>query len=132
MATLVSPQRAWNIAARTAHIGITGVLLGGHVFNVSASRLLPFLYSAIATGVVLALIELYPNWRGLFELRTLVLGAKLLMLTAIPWLWDYRVSILVFVLVLASVGSHMPGRFRHFSVIERRNMKPMRDTTAVI
>jgi hypothetical protein len=28
----------------------------------------------------------------------------------IPWLWDYHVAILVVVIIIASVGSHMPGR----------------------
>jgi hypothetical protein len=120
MAAVVSPLRAFNIAVRTAHLGIAGVLLGGHVFKVAASHLLPFLYFVIVTGAALSVIELYPDWRGLFELRSLILGAKLLMLAAIPWFWDYRVAILVFVLVLASVGSHMPRRLRHLSLLESR------------
>ncbi|MBV8072634.1 MAG: hypothetical protein JO270_22210, partial [Acidobacteriaceae bacterium] len=114
------------------HIGITGVLFGGHCFNVAASRLLPFLYLAIATGAALAVIETYPDWRGLFELRSLLLGAKLLMLCAIPWFWAYRVTILALVLTLASVGSHMPRRFRHFSVLEWRNTKAIGDNPALI
>ena len=120
MAAVVSPLRASNIAVRTAHIGITGVLLGGHFFGIAASRLLPILYLAILTGVVLAAIELYPDWRALFEVRTLVIGAKLLMLCSIPFLWDFRVAILVIVLVLASAGSHMPRRLRHFSILNGR------------
>jgi hypothetical protein len=116
MAAVVPPLRASNIAVRSAHIGITGVLLGGHFFGIAASRLLPILYLAILTGAVLAAIEIYPDWRGLFELRTLVIGAKLLALCFIPFLWDYRVTILVVVLALASAGSHMPRRLRHFSI----------------
>jgi len=120
MAVVVSALRGSNIAVRTAHIGITGVLLGGHFFGIAASRLLPILYVAILTGAALAAIEIYPDWRGLFELRTLVLGAKLLLLCSIPFLWDHRVAILAVVLVLASAGSHMPRRLRHFSI---RNLR---------
>jgi hypothetical protein len=45
---------------------------------------------------------------------------KLLLLASIPWLWDYRVSILAVVVVIASAGSHMPARFRYFSLLPGR------------
>ncbi len=35
--------RAWNISVRTAHLAAMGVLLGGHAFDVSKCRLLPWL-----------------------------------------------------------------------------------------
>ena len=37
-------QRACNIAFRTVHIAATGILLGGHVFDVEQSRLRGSLY----------------------------------------------------------------------------------------
>ena len=43
---------------------------------------------------------------------------KLALLVLIPWLWEYRVAILAVVIVLASVGSHMPARFRYYSWLE--------------
>ena len=45
---------------------------------------------------------------------------KLALLCLMPWLWEYRVAILALVIVLASVGSHMPARFRYFSVLHGR------------
>ena len=33
--------------------------------------------------------------------------------------WDYRLPILLAVVVIASVGSHMSGRFRYYSVLYR-------------
>ncbi len=49
-----------------------------------------------------------------------MIGVKLILLSLIPWLWDYRVPILGVVIVIACVGSHMPARFRYYSVIHRR------------
>jgi|SRR5271166_64150 len=117
MAPAISATRAWNIAFRTAHIGVTGVLLGGHVFQIPAVRLLPFLYFSILTGAALGIIDIFPDWHGLFEIRSLAIAAKLLMMGSIPWLWSYRVAILVGVLVIASASSHMPRRLRHFSIL---------------
>ena len=118
MATALTPSRAWNILLRTAHIAVTGMLLGGHFFGISAGRLLPLLYIAILTGAALGIAEVYPNWRGLFEVRSLVIASKLLLLCLVPLIWNYRVGILIIVLVMASAGSHMPRRIRHYSVLE--------------
>jgi hypothetical protein len=46
--------------------------------------------------------------------------AKILLMCLIPWIWEYRVTILMLIVVIASVGSHMPGRFRYYSVLHRR------------
>jgi hypothetical protein len=48
---------------------------------------------------------------------------KLGLLLLIPLAWDARVPILFTVVAVASIGSHMPGRYRHYSVYYRRNMK---------
>ena len=112
--------RAWNIAFRTAHIGVTGVLFGGHVFNVDAERLAVWLYLTILTGGLLVAIEVYPSCRWCYQGRGVFVFCKLMLLCLIPWLWNYRVAILVVVIIVASVGSHMPGRFRYYSLVHRK------------
>jgi len=119
-APALSASRAWNIAVRTVHIGVTGALFGGHVFAVPAQRLLPFLYLTILSGIALFVAELYPEWRRVFEVRTAMIVAKLALLCLIPWLWTCRVPILIAVIVIASIGSHMPRRYRYYSILDRR------------
>jgi hypothetical protein len=132
MPPAVSASRAWNIALRTAHIGVTGMLLGGHFFGIAAGRLLPLLYMAILTGAALGIAEIYPNWRSAFEVRSLVIAAKVLILCLVPLLWTYRLAILMVVMVMASAGSHMPRRFRHYSVLEHQNVKAMGESPGAI
>jgi hypothetical protein len=127
----LSASRACNIALRTAHIGATGILLGGHFFGVAAGRLLPMLYMAILSGAALAVAEVYPNWRSVFEVRSLVIASKVIVLCLVPLLWNYRVAILFVVLMMASAGSHMPRRFRHYSVVEQ-NVKAMGESPGAI
>ncbi len=122
MAPGLSASRAWNIVLRTAHIAVTGILLGGHFFGIAAERLLPLLYMAILTGGALGAAEVYPNWRGVFEIRSLVIASKVLLLCFVPLLWNHRVAILIVVLAMASAGSHMPRRCRHYSVLEHKNV----------
>ena len=47
----------------------------------------------------------------------LFLLLKLAMLCVIPFAWSYRLPILIAVIVIGSVGSHMPKKFRHYSLI---------------
>jgi hypothetical protein len=114
--------RWWNIAARTVHIAATGVLLGGHVFDQPASALLPLLLVAIATGVALIAIEMYPSAHWAHQVCALMVYVKLGLLCAVPFAWAYRVPILLVVVAIASIGAHMPRKFRHYSVVYRKVM----------
>ena len=115
----MSLTRACNIGFRTAHIGVTGVLFGGHVFETAKERLYLWLCLSIATGAVLIALEASWQLRWLHQGRGLMVLAKLALLCAAAWLWEFRVYLFVVVIVLASVGSHMPARFRYYSVIYR-------------
>ena len=44
---------------------------------------------------------------------------KLALLCVVPLAWDYRLPMLLAVVVLASVGSHMSARYRYYSVVYR-------------
>jgi hypothetical protein len=114
----LSAGRLANVAARTVHLGVTSVLVGGHVFDVSRPRLVPWLYATIATGVVLVFLEAFPRWRWWHEGRGALVLVKLGLMALIPWCWDQRAWLLAAIILLASVGSHMPARFRYYSWIE--------------
>jgi len=110
-------RRWWSIGLRTVHLIAIGILLGGHAFNAPAAQLRPLLYLAIATGCLMAGLESYPNLHFLVEGAGALLLLKLALLCAIPFAWGYRVPILLVVVVLASVGSHMSARLRHYSFL---------------
>lgn len=111
--------RAWNVGARTVHLAATGTLLGGHVFGVAADTLWPWLGVAIASGAVMLAVELYTSFDWLAQVGGLAVVLKLALLCVIPFAWPARVPILFVVVVIAGVGAHMPGRFRHYSLLYR-------------
>lgn len=115
--------RALNVASRTVHLAAIGVLVGGHFFAAPVERLEPWLWLAIASGTALMAIEMYGSLDWLAQGSGLFVLVKLALLAATPFLWAWRVPILFAVLAIAAVGSHMPGRYRHYSLIYRRNMK---------
>jgi len=65
-------ERAMRIGLRTAHIAVTGILLGGHVFGVDAARLVPWLWATLLTGGAFVAVELYGTCAWLAEVRGLL------------------------------------------------------------
>jgi hypothetical protein len=116
-------SRTWNILTRTGHLAVAGVVVGGHAFDVPAEAVRPMLYAVIGTGLVLTFLEAYPNLFWWHQGRGVMVLAKLALLCAVPFAWDYRLPILLGVVVLASVGSHMPARFRYHSILLGRMIK---------
>lgn len=111
--------RGISILFRTVHIAAIGILLGGHVFAVPASRLLPFLYLSIISGAGLIGIELYSSCKWVYQGKGILVLIKLLVVAAAAVFWEQRVWLLLIALVMGSVGSHMPGRFRYYSIRHR-------------
>ena len=117
---LLPHARAISIAFRTFHIAAIGILLGGHLFAVPASRLLLWLYLSLISGAGLIGIELYSSCKWLYQGKGVLVLLKLLLVAAVAVFWEQRVWLLLAVLVIGSVGSHMPGRFRYYSFLHRR------------
>ena len=113
--------RAGSIALRTFHLASFGILLGGHAFAIEADRLLPALYLTIASGIGLIAIEVYViGLYWLFLGKGIMVLLKLAILLAVPSFWEYRLLFVLSVVVIASVGSHMPARYRHYSFLHGR------------
>jgi hypothetical protein len=102
------------------HIAAIGILLGGHVFAVPDMRLLAFLYLSIVSGAGLIGIELYSSCKWFYQGKGLLVLIKLLLVAAVAVFWEQRVWLLLLAVVIGSVGSHMPGRFRYYSIWHRR------------
>lgn len=110
--------RAWSIAFRTLHLAAFGLLLGGHAFSVDTEKLFPYLWLTILSGLGLIALEVYAA--GLYWLflgKGIMVVVKLGILLAVPLFWEQRLALLLLVVVVASVGSHMPARFRHYSLL---------------
>lgn len=106
------------------HLGAFAVLVGGHVWHVEPARLVPALWATIASGAMLLAAEWIGAPRWLVEVRGALTLLKLVLLAAVPLLWQHRVPLLLAVIVVASVGAHLPRRFRHASLLPRLGTIP--------
>ena len=116
----IPAHRLLGVVLRTAHLLTIGAVLGGHVFDVDPTRIVPFVIAAIVSGAALMALELASTCAWLFMGKGVAVLVKLALLGAVPLFWEYRVALLVAVTVIAGVGSHMSSRFRHYSFLTRR------------
>lgn len=117
-------ERGWNIAFRTAHLVGFGLLLGGHAWGIEPERLRTALWAVVISGAGLAGLELYKTARWLVLGKGLAVLLKLSLLLLVPIFWEARLPLLLAVTVIASIGSHMPARYRHYSLLDRRVLAP--------
>jgi hypothetical protein len=119
-----SHRRSVRIALRTTHILATGVFLGGHIFGADAGRIEPWLWFSIISGLLLFATDLHASFTTLFEVHGVMVILKILLLIAVPMFWEYRVELLITILVIGSISSHMPGRYRHRLVLFSDRLAP--------
>jgi hypothetical protein len=112
--------RALRTGLRTAHLVAFGALYGGHVYGAEGEALFPALIATAASGGALALLEIsrHPVW--LVQVRGLATMLKLGLLLLVPLFWNLRLVWLTAAIVIGGVSSHMPGRFRYYSVAHGR------------
>lgn len=107
-------RRWFRISCRSLHLLTMGVLVGGHVWGATAEDLRPWLVGVVLSGAGLMATDVFQNVGYLREVRGAVQLAKIALVAAVALLWEYRVAVLVAVVVLSGVVSHMPGRYRYW------------------
>ena len=113
-------SRGVRIALRTAHLLSFSVLFGGHWFGLPRVELMPWLYWAIFSGAGLIALELWAGFDWALQLAGCLVLLKLVILALVPVFWEWRVALLAAVMVIGSVGSHMPASLRHFPIFAQK------------
>lgn len=110
-------MRWLGILVRTGHIGVAAVFFGGCVLHVPYVQLALWHHLTIATGGTLLILEWLhdPRWphrgKGLLGILHLCLAVIIHLTPAftVPLLWV--------IVITGGIGSHMPRRFRHWSML---------------
>ena len=109
-------NRGISIAFRTLHLLGSSLLVGGHAFGAEPQRLIGLLYLTVGSGLGLMVLELYRSCDWVYQgMGLLVIVKTAITVLAGVW-WEQRVPLLCVVIVLGSVGSHMPADYRHYSL----------------
>ncbi len=109
-------NRGVSIAFRTLHLLGSSLLIGGHAFGADPQRLIPLLYLTVGSGLGLIALELYRSCDWVYQGMGLLVILKTAITVLAGFWWEERVPLLCLVVVLGSVGSHMPAGYRHYSL----------------
>jgi len=102
------------------HVAAMALVLGGAAFEVPAERVLVPIVVTAASGVVLLGIELYRAPTFAVQGNGIAVWLKLAFLSLGVCLPSARFEWYLAATIISSIGSHMPGRFRHYSFVQRR------------
>ncbi|MEE8396391.1 MAG: hypothetical protein V3S29_10075, partial [bacterium] len=82
----------------------------------------PF-WGTVVSGSVFVLVELHCSFVFLLQLKGLAVVAKMLLLAAAGFTSEGALGLLIVAIVIGGISSHMPGRFRYYSIFHGREVK---------
>ena len=110
-----SASRIAQVVLRSAHIAAMGLVLGGIYLGGGFEQLRGPILLTIASGLLLAAVDLAKGPEFLLQGSGAALLLKLALL-GLGNVWSgARLEWYLAATVAASIGAHMPGAWRHFS-----------------
>lgn len=136
--------RTAKVLLRTVHVAAMGLVLGGLAYGAPEAALVAPVVLTVASGALLLAADLAESCVFLYQgagVLTILKLALVLLGALVP---AGRLPLYLAATVVASVGSHMSGRLRHYSFVHRRVLwrdevppgpgpaenRPVRGTTA--
>lgn len=110
-------KRWLNILFRTGHTGVASVLFGGTILKVQPAQLTVWHQLTIIGGMALLVLEWRHNQSWPHRGMALLVYAHILFVALIHLLPELSIPLLWAVLISGSVGSHMPRKYRHWSIL---------------
>jgi len=118
------PAQRWvRISVRTWHLLSMGYLLGGAGLGVPLVELHFGLWGTLASGLVFVALELYASGVWLLQLKGQAVILKLLLLGAAMTATGSPLPYLIAAVIIGGISSHMPGRYRYYSLFHGRELK---------
>jgi hypothetical protein len=113
-------SRACQVGARTVHVAAMGLVLGGIAFAAPHSALALPIALAVASGLLLLGIDLWKGDGYFTHGSGLAVLLKLALLGLGQLFPAARLECYLAATAVASIGSHMPRTWRHWSFLPRR------------
>jgi hypothetical protein len=113
-----------QVLLRTAHLMAMGLLLGGLALGGDAQRLRHAIAGTVLSGLLLLALDLAKGTTVLTQGSGAAVLLKLLLLGLGNLFPGARLGWYLAATAVASIGAHMPGSWRHFSLIHGKVLTP--------
>lgn len=108
---------------RTLHLVSMALLTGGVAVGLSVEQLTLGLWGTLGSGLLFLLFEMCHSCIYLVQLKGVVVLAKMLLMAGALAFPGASLPLFVLAIVTGGIGSHMPARFRHYSLLHGREIK---------
>jgi len=115
--------RPAQVGLRTLHIMAMGLVLGGVALGAGHDRLRTAILATLLSGALLFALDLAKGSTVIYHGSGVAVLLKLALLGLGNLVPQSRLEWYLAATAVASIGSHMPGSWRHFSLIHWRVIK---------
>jgi hypothetical protein len=115
--------RPFQVGLRTLHILAMALVLGGVALGAAHDRLKASIAATVLSGVLLFALDLAKGTTVLTQGSGAAVLLKLVLLGLGNLVPQQRLGWYLAATAVASIGSHMPGNWRHFSLIHGKVIK---------
>jgi len=113
--------KRWSkISLRTLHLLALAGVGGGILFGIDKDLWINYWWLAMASGVLMMLIDIISNPVWLVQIRGVVIYVKLILLACLGIYPQWDSFILAVIIVISAIISHAPGKLRYYSVYHRQ------------
>lgn len=113
-------KRWTKISLRTLHLLSVAGVGGGILFGLGKELWINYWWLALASGVLMMLIDVISNPVWLIQVRGASIFFKLALLAILGQYPDWDGTLIVVVIIISAVISHAPGKLRYFSFYHRK------------
>jgi hypothetical protein len=121
-------KRWTKISLRTLHLLAVAGVGGGVLFGLEKDLWLNYWWLALASGVLMMLIDIISNPVWVVQVRGLVIFLKLILLMFLGGSQAWDSTLLIVIIVISAVISHAPGKLRYYSIYHKKVITSSNDT----
>ena len=109
--------KRWSkISLRTLHLLAVAGVGGGVLFGLDKDLWINYWWLAMASGILMMLIDWISNPVWIVQIRGLVIILKLALLLLLGYNTNWDGMLLMSIIIISAVISHAPGNVRYYSL----------------
>ncbi|MFC1775806.1 hypothetical protein ACFL3I_00520 [Pseudomonadota bacterium] len=124
----VTAKRWTKISLRTLHLLAAAGVGGGILFGLEKDLWTGYWWLAMASGVLMMLVDIISNPVWLVQVRGVSIFIKLILLAFIGIKPDWDGFLVGLIIIISAVISHAPGKLRYYSFYHRKVITSISDS----